>query len=361
MAAGKGHREPAHRISARMSDGVLQLDLPRSDVPWSPSAALPAFVAGPENALVLHPVERLLQGDNLAEAARLYNPLVLVGPSGNGKSQLARAIVRHWRRTLADAEVAYFSAADFSRDLQAARADDRVARWRDDLGRVRLLVVEDLERFRRGAAALVELRQAADAVIDRGGVAVFTADREPALLAPLDAPLRDRLAAGLTVRLLAPGFAARQAILRLAAQERGIALSATQLDELTRNEVHDVASLLDNLAAERDAHTPVQTGHVPGAPATTLKQIMAVAARYFAVTQAALVGPSRRKSLVEARNAVVYLARRLTALSYEKIGRELGGRDHTTIMHAENRVAHRLPGDPVLRQSIEQLERILRC
>lgn len=345
-----------------MQDGVLQLDLPRSDALWSPAAALPAFIAGSENALVLHPVQRLLSGDNLAEAARLYNPLVLAGPSGSGKSQLAQAIVRRWRSQLEPAEIAYHTVDDFNRELQAARADDRLSQWRLDLGRVRMLVVEGLERLRRGVAAYQELRQAADAVIDRGGVVVFTSDREPALLGQLDAGLRDRLAAGLTVRLAAPGIETRRAILRLAADERGVALDDRRLDDLARNEVHDVATLLDRLAAGCDGDAPSDDGNRrENAAEITVKQIMAVAARYFTVTQAALVGPSRRKSLVQARNTVVYLARRLTKLSYEKIGRELGGRDHTTIMHAEARLAAALSGDPNLQQAIEELQRILSC
>jgi chromosomal replication initiator protein len=342
-----------------MHDGVLQLDLPRADAPWSPSAALPAFVAGSENALVLAPIQRLLDGHDLAEAARLFNPLLLVGPSGSGKSQLAHAIVRSWRGRLDASEVAYFTAADFGRELQSARADDRLPQWRSEIGRVRLLVVEGLERLRRGASAYQELRQACDATIDGGGLVVFTADREPALLTQFDRGLRDRLAAGLTVRLAAPGLAARRAILRLAAQDRGVTLSDGQLNDLARAETADAAQLLSRLDPDHQdddlLDADVRRSEV------ALKQILAVAARYFAVTQAALVSHSRRQSLVIARNAVVYLARRLTTLSYAQIGRGLGNRDHTTIMHAQQRLAAALPGDPTLQQTIDELERILSC
>ncbi len=337
-----------------MPDGVLQLDLPRSDAPWSPAGALPAFVVGSENALVLPPIERLLDGDDLTEAARLYNPLLLVGPPGSGKSQLVHAIVRSWRGRLDSDAVAYFTAADLARELQSARADDRLRQWREELHRVRLLVVEGLEGFRRGAAAYQELRNVCDATIDRGGMVVFTADREPALFTHFDLGLSDRLAGGLTVRLAAPGLAARRAILRLAAQERGVTIANEQLENLAHAEVAAAAHLLDRL--DGDDH-PLDDAKLP----ITLKQIMAVVARYLGVTQAALVGSSRRQSLVVARNAVVYLARRLTPLSYARIGRGLGNRDHTTIMHAQDRLSAALPGDPALRQAIEELERILSC
>jgi chromosomal replication initiation ATPase DnaA len=91
----------------------------------------------------------------------------------------------------------------------------------------------------------------------------------------------------------------------------------------------------------------------------TLKQIIAITSRYFAVTQTALTGPSRRTTLVLARNIVVQLARRHTALSYADIGRSLGGRDHTTIMHADRRLIEQLASDPALQQTLDELNRLV--
>lgn len=91
----------------------------------------------------------------------------------------------------------------------------------------------------------------------------------------------------------------------------------------------------------------------------TLKQLLALTARYFNLTQAALTGPIRRTSLVEARNAFVHLARRHTPASFAEIGRALGNRDHTTIMHADRRLAERLAGDPALQQTIDELDRLV--
>ncbi len=101
-------------------DGVLQLELPGNDAPAATSSMLPSFVVGPENELVVAPLGRLLGDVALEEAAQLFNPLVLVGSSGSGKSQLVQGIVRHWRRRLEPAQVEYFTAADFCREAQAA-------------------------------------------------------------------------------------------------------------------------------------------------------------------------------------------------------------------------------------------------
>jgi chromosomal replication initiator protein len=336
-------------------DGVLQLELPRSDFPTAPVGALPSFVVGPENALVVSPLQRLLTGSKLAEAARVFNPLVLVGPTGSGKSQLVQGIVRHWRRQLDPQHVEYFTAADFGRERQAAAEEERLAEWQTRVRGLQLLVIEDIQRLRRRDTIQQDLRHAIDAVLDGSGVIVVTADREPAALNQLDAGIRDRLAAGLTVRLQRPGVAAREAILRNAARRRNMLISDAEILQLARREAAAAAELMGRLTGTPHAPSPQVGGEQ-----ATLKQIIAVTARYFAITQAALTGPSRRTSLVVARNIIVHLARRLTNLSYAEIGRALGGRDHTTIMHADRRLAEQLASDPATQQAIDELDRLLR-
>ena len=364
-----------------MIDGVLQLDLPRSDATASSAGGLPSFVIGPENTLVISPLQRLLHGDDLAEAARLFNPLVLVGPSGSGKSQLVQGMVRHWRRQLSTETIEYFTAADFGREAQAAAAEERLGAWQTHRRGLQLLVIEDVHRLRPRTTIHQELRHAIDAILEKGGIVVVTAQREPAALTQLDPGLRDRFAAGLTVRLQRPGLAAREAILRVAANARGVLVENDELIRLARREAGSPAELMGRLprsgslplagmAGERGEvgrrDTPPspnpspQGGGDPNGGREQLKHIIAVTARYFTVTQAALIGPSRRTSLVQARNIIVHLARSLTDLSYAEIGRQLGGRDHTTIMHADRRLAEQRERDPMVQQAIDELDRLVR-
>jgi chromosomal replication initiator protein len=374
----------AFRLKAsHLIDGVLQLDLPQNspDQVWSGLAA--PFVVGPENALLVAPIQRLLTGDDLAEVARLFNPLSLVGPSGSGKSQLVQGMIRHWRGVLQPSAVEYFTAADFGREAQAAAAEDRLPEWQTRIRGLQFLVIEDVHRLRPRTTIHQELRHTIDAILAGGGVIVITAQREPAALTQLDPGLRDRLAAGLTVRLQRPGLAAREAILRVAANARGVLVEDVQLAQLARREAATPAELIGRLknssgALQRSLNSSgslplegragegVEAGTRVAPPGgqegggQTLRHIIAVTARYFTVTQAALTGPSRRTSLVQARNIIVHLARQLTDLSYAEIGRALGGRDHTTIMHADRRLAEQREHDPAIQQSLDELDRLVR-
>jgi chromosomal replication initiator protein len=224
------------------------------------------------------------------------------------------------------------------------------------------LVIEDLQRLRPRATIQQELRDAIDAIIAAGGLVIVTAQREPAALDGLDRGLDDRLAAGLTIRLQNPGPEARQVLVSLAAAARGLVLTEQEAATLAQRETGAAAQVIGSVANGRpSARSPKHPAPADAAREhDQMKQILAVTARYFAITQAALTGPSRRTSLVAARNIVVHLARRLTTLSYADIGRALGNRDHTTIMHAQRRLDEQRASDPVTQQTIDELDRLLR-
>ncbi|MCC6494218.1 MAG: ATP-binding protein, partial [Pirellulales bacterium] len=227
-----------------MIEGVVQFDLPPSDAAAPPRSVLPSFVIGPENLLVAPPLERLLHGHDLAAAAQRFNPLVLIGAAGSGKSQLAQGIVRHWSTQLDPAQVGYFTAVDFGRELHAAVAEGRLAAWRTMVRGLRVLVIEDIDRPRLHSAIQQDLRYAIDAVIEAGGLVVVTSKRQPCALAQFDAGLCDRLAAGYAVRLQRPGRAAREAIIRLAASAKRLPLTDDQIARLAQREAAASAELL---------------------------------------------------------------------------------------------------------------------
>ncbi|MBX3434691.1 MAG: ATP-binding protein [Pirellulales bacterium] len=343
-----------------MIDAAFPIELPAS--PGEPGAS--SCIVGPENELLAPALVRLLAPEPLPAAAEGFNPLVLTGPSGAGKTLVAQAAARHFARCYGVERAHYFTAADFCRELHEAGADGRSGEWLARLRRTALLVVEGLDRLRPRHPAQWELRALVDAIVAAGGCVVATARQPLACLPQLEPGLRDRLAAGLTIGLNWPGESARRAILAGEAARRGLRLPAETLDLLARKHDGPATKALGALA-RLDA-TPVarladdgESHALFAAGAPSLKQIVAVACRYFRITQTALASPSRRKSLVHARCVVAYLARRLTECSYAEIGRALGGRDHTTIIHAESRIQDLLVHDAATAEAIDHLGRIL--
>ncbi len=330
----------------------------------------PAFVVGSENRLVASTIESVLQRESTSLtslAANNYQLLVLFGPSGVGKSHLAQGLVRHWQSRHGEESAVYTTAADFRHKLHdAAKRQSELDFRREFRGR-QLLVIEDLQSLPSEPHTMQELRYTLDGYDECGGIVIVTATTPPNTLANLTADVRSRLAGGLLVQLMPPGEAVRARIIRYTAS----ALSRT-LTEATANRlahslegspnqlfgaVFELCASQKNTAVDQNAAEQLIQDRAARKP--TLREIIAVVARQQNVPQSQLKSGTRRQSAVFARGLVVFLARDLAATSYKEIGRALGGRDHTTILHSYRKMLHDSEHDPQLQEMLTNLRRIL--
>ncbi len=354
--------------------GVSRIALPSCDLGGSLRAdgnfapRVSHFVLGPENRLALAPIERLLEANvptqHSSDVTPVFNPLLLLGPTGMGKSHLARGITRHWRANIGESTVEYLTAVDFARQLRTAREENLLAQFREQLASLRLLVLEDLHRLPARIFVQRELRDTLDTLLDNDASIVITSQTPPATMPDLEAGLRDRLCGGLTVRLQNPGMETRVELLRQAASDRGVLIDDDQLEQLAQKTEGTALQLFRAIAEFELSRSDSAAEDAPAVPIAdrsplAFKQILAVVARYFSLTQAALCSPVRRKSLVYARGIAIHLARSLTDLSYAQIGHSLGRRDHTTVLHASRTIDKRLATDATTQQDVEELKRIL--
>jgi chromosomal replication initiator protein len=323
--------------------------------------ALPSFVAGPENGLVAATFRQLLHPAPCAAPT----VLALFGPSGTGKTHLAHGLVRHWQE-LHGAEAAhYMTANDFRRQYADAIRADAVSDFRRLVRGRQLLAIDDLHHLPDDAHLMQELRYTVDAYEDQGGTLVVASHRPITALANLSPEVRSRLASGLMLQLAAPGLAARLRIVRQTSAALGRALSddaAQRLAERIAGTATDLIGALFELCSApaangtSDASLTVQ---VLAARQPSLREIIAIVARYTNVPQKLLKSGSRRQSIVLARSIAVYLARELAGASYHEIGRALGGRDHSTIMYNYRKIDHDRLACPATQEMLDELRRIL--
>ncbi len=328
--------------------------------------ALGQFVAGPENYLVEPAIENVLH-----RGVAAYNPLVLHGQSGTGKSHLARGLAAAWRKRFPEQAVVYTTAVDFARELADAIETQAVVDLRRRYRSAGLLVFEEAGRLADKPAAQAELIHTLDAILRKGGQVVVTASAPPTELRGLLPALQGRLSAGLAVPLSAPGAAARRNILRKLATLRDIHLSEPVVQALAEGLKGTVPELLgalvqldvparmDNKPIDAEAVREYLAGR-KGGRQPRVHDIATLTARYFALKLGELRGSSRRRPVVAARDVAMYLARCLTGMSFQQIGGYFGGRDHTTVIHSCRKTEALLEGDAATAQAIEQIREKLK-
>ena len=288
------------------------------------------------------------------------NPLVLHGPPGTGKSRLLAALAGHLAAAPAGVTARLVSVGDLARSPDEGLTDR-------DLFDCDVLALEDVQHLtERTADAACDL---IDHRVARRRATVVTAPAGPSGLTHLSRRLTSRLAAGLVVQLEPLSAKSRRTILADAATTKGVRLTDDALDFLaeqaTGGGVRATLGLLQNLAQVAKAfpgplgraeieQTLANAGQ-PTSAAPAVSGIVKRVAAAFGVSEAELLGASRLRNVLRARQAAMYLVRELTGLSLPRIGAALGGRDHTTVLHACRKVEGELGTDLALAKRIQEL------
>jgi len=289
----------------------------------------------------------------VAEApAKAYNPLFIYGDSGLGKTHLLHAIGSYGRRLEPSMRVRYVSSEEFTNDfINSVRVNDVQSfqrRYRD----VDLLLIDDIQFLERAEQTQEAFFHTFNTLQLANKQIVISCDRKPEQLSGLQNRLVTRFKSGLITDVQAPDLELRIAILRKKAAKDGITLQPGVMEFIAQRIQSNIRELegalirvvafgslnkqeIDLKLAEIVLKDLVSESDRPDITATT---IMAVTAEYFGVTIEDLTGSSRTRVLVQARQIAMYLCRELTELSLPKIGQTFGGRDHTTVMHAERKI-----------------------
>ncbi|GAB4001633.1 hypothetical protein GCM10028772_01170 [Nocardioides ultimimeridianus] len=283
---------------------------------------------------------------------RSYNPLLVYGESGLGKTHLLHAIGHYVRTIYAGSKVRYVSSEEFTNEFINSIRDDRPDRFKRKYRDVDVLLIDDIQFLEGKEQTQEEFFHTFNALHNANKQIVLTSDRSPKRLEALEDRLRNRFEWGLITDVQPPDLETRIAILRKkAAMDRltapsdvlefiaskiqtnireleGALIRVTAFANLNRQDV-------DMTLAEIVLKDLIPEG---GEPEITAGLIIAQTANYFGLTIDEITGPSRGRHLVMARQIAMHLCRELTNDSLPRIGKHFGGRDHTTVMYAERKI-----------------------
>lgn len=319
----------------------------REDTRLNPKYSFETFVIGGSNRFAHAAAVAVAESPGKA-----YNPLMIYGDSGLGKTHLLHALGHYVRNYFSRARVRYVSTEELTNDFISAITDNKTHQFRRKYRDVEVLLVDDIQFLEGKEQTQEEFFHTFNTLHNAQKQIVMTSDRPPKLLDSLEARLRSRFEWGLITDIQPPDLETRIAILRKkAAQERLTAgpdvlefiasKIQTNIRELEGALIRVTAfASLNRQPVDMSLAEVVLKDLIPegGEAQITSGTIMGQVASYFGLTIDDLCGQSRTHVLVTARQIAMYLCRELTDLSLPKIGQQFGGRDHTTVMHAERKI-----------------------
>jgi len=317
--------------------------------PLNPKYTFDAFVIGPSNRFA-HAAAL-----SVAEApARSYNPLFVYGAAGLGKTHLLHAVGNYVRENFTRMRVGYVSTETFMNEfVETLRAKDDMGAFRRRYRECDVLLIDDVQFMDKKEALQEELFHTFNTLYGASKQIVLTSDRAPRAIATLEDRLRSRLLSGLTTDIQPPELETRIAILRTKAEHEHAVVGDDVLDfiaTMVKENIRELEGALIRVTAyaslnrqplTRELAESVLADFVAGRQPRqiTAQHIIEVSASHFGFSVEELIGPSRRRPLVIARQIAMYLFRELTDFSYPAIGREFSDRDHTTVIHAVEKIS----------------------
>ncbi|MEO6712272.1 MAG: chromosomal replication initiator protein DnaA [Mycobacteriales bacterium] len=289
----------------------------------------------------------------VAEApAKAYNPLFIYGESGLGKTHLLHAIGHYATSLFSGQRVRYVSSEEFTNDFINSIRDDKAGAFQRRYRDVDILLVDDIQFLENKERTQEEFFHTFNTLHNANKQIVISSDRPPKQLSTLEDRLRNRFEWGLITDVQPPDLETRIAILRKKAAQERLAAPPEVLEYIAskiQSNIRELEGALIRVTAFASLNRQVVSLDLAvivlkdlisdqSGPEITAATIMAATAAYFGLTIEDLCGSSRSRVLVTARQIAMYLCRELTDLSLPKIGQTFGGRDHTTVMHADRKI-----------------------
>ena len=299
----------------------------------------------------------------------IYNPLFLYGGVGLGKTHLMHAIGHHIITQKKDAKVVYVSSEKFTNELINSIKDDRNEEFRNKYRNVDILLIDDIQFIAGKERTQEEFFHTFNSLHEANKQIIISSDRPPKEIPTLEDRLRSRFEMGLITDIQAPDFETRIAILRKKAQMENIEVSNEVTNYIAKNIKSNIRELegaltrviayssLTNrtvsldLAVEalKDIITTTKNEEI------TVNRIKEKVASVFNIKMEDFNSKKRTRSIAYPRQIAMYLSRELTDLSLPKIGEEFGGRDHTTVIHAHDKIVKDIQVNEEIKSKIDKI------
>ena len=334
----------------------------------NPKYMFDTFVVGKTSELAYAAAQAVVNRPGVS-----YNPLFIYGGVGLGKTHLLQAIGNELRKKKPDIAIMYVSAEKFSNDFITSVKEGTAKQFQDKYRHIDLLLIDDIQFIAGKDRTQESFFHTFNELHQQNKQVVLTSDRPPKAIPALEDRLKSRFGWGMIADISVPDFETRTAILEKKCAEKHyrIEIAALQaIASIVQSNIRELEGALNKVMVFHEMKNLTPTAesiknllsngdHPATRSAVTAAQLIETISTIYNLSQEEILGKSREKKISYPRQIIMYLMREELKMSYPAIGDELGGRDHTTAIHAHEKISQEVENDLKLRQEIESIKQRL--
>jgi chromosomal replication initiator protein len=323
------------------------------------------FIIGPFNEVAYSAAQATLRQPGT------YNPLFIYGATGIGKTHLIQAVGNALKTKNPNLSILYINSEKFTNDIIGAIQTNKIATLKEKYRAYDVFIMDDIQFLSGKDKVQEELFHLFNIFFDKNRQVIFSSDKHPNYIVGLEDRLKSRLSQGMIIDISKPEYESRVAILQAKCKDSGINVSHEVLDFIAAHvegNIRELEGIFNTLMVQVGSkHRDLTITEVKAMIKNNIKpkknvsteDIIKTISHFYNLDESLIYEKTRRKEIVRARQVAMYLLREDFNISFPLIGRKMGGRDHTTVIHSCEKVKEDLETDVELAQEVEQIRAML--
>jgi chromosomal replication initiator protein len=362
------HEEPKTVNAGQMAPQSLPLQefyINKEDN-LNPKYTFETFVVGPFNELAFAAAQAIMKRPGYS-----YNPFVVYGSTGHGKTHLLQAVGNTIKKNFTDKKVFYMTSERFGTDYFSSLQNNRMQDFKEKYRKYDVLIMDDIQFFSNKERSQEELFHLFNAFHEHNRQIILSSDVHPNLIQNLEDRLKSRFNSGMVVDIQNPDLESRVQILQKKSLLHNIPLNEEIINYLANNiegNVRELEGVLNSVVCHVQLKNSVPTlndikniikNNTKPKKNISVKDLIKIVASYYNIGEESIVDKTRKKEVVKPRQVIMYLLREDFNASYPSIGEKLGGRDHTTVIHSCEKIKEEIKTDSVLVDELGEIRSML--
>jgi chromosomal replication initiator protein len=333
----------------------------------NPRYTFNTLVVGPFNELAYAASQAIIKKPGV-----IYNPLLIYGDTGRGKTHLIQAIGNHFKAVDKNKKVFYLTSEKFALDyISSVHDPQKINSFKEKYRKYDVLIMDDIQFLAGKEKSQEELFHLFNNLYDNNKQIIFSSDKHPNYIQNLENRLRSRFAAGMIVDISAPDQESRAAIIRAKTMLHNLNLSPEIIDYIAtsvNSNIREIEGALNSIVCQvelkgKDLNIAdiknILKGNSKPKKAVSVADVVKIVAGFYNIEEDSLCKKTRHKEVVKPRQLAMYILREDFNISYPTIGQKMGGRDHTTVIHSYEKIKEELKINSILAEELSQIRSMI--